>query len=277
MTPLELRAGEREVPLSAVARLEAQLAADLPDGLSVRLTPQAPAAACPRPGEEVRLLGGGRLIFRGRVEEVSASLEAGRGSSVAFTARPEWVARARALPEEEEYREVTDAEAAARLADALGLSPHIDPTPQVHRCLARRGDPLEFLLRRARASGRAAAIASGTLHFASSLGGGRFGRFQDLGPGPRVRSWRVAAGSRGRRGRLAVLGVLDLFPLDRLLLRGFGRAADGLYRVARTRTVCGGGRVSLEVDFIEHDLELGLHGAEGDLGGVAGARSEAAS
>ena len=92
-----------------------------------------------------------------------------------------------------------------------------------------------------------------------------------------MRSLCIAPGPRGRRGRLAVLGLLDLCPLDRLLLRGFGKAADGLYRVTRARTVWGGGRVSLEVEFIEKDLDLGLPGGEGDLSAPAGARLEAAS
>src|SRR6185503_3306339 len=116
MDSLELRAGERAVPLDAVLRLEAHLAADLPDSLSATLSPAAAAAAALRPGDEVKLLAGGRTLFRGRLEEITASLGVGIRSGATFTARPDWVARARALPDEE-YREVTDSEAAARLAD----------------------------------------------------------------------------------------------------------------------------------------------------------------
>jgi hypothetical protein len=168
---------------------------------------------------------------------------------------------------------VSDSEVAARLADALGLAARIEPSSAVHRRLSREGDPLPFLFRRARACGRIAAITSGCLHFASTIASGRF---RELAPGPRIRSLSISAGASGRRGSLVVLGLLDLAPLDRLLLWGFGGGGDGLFRVARARIGFVSGNATTEVTCIEKDEDLAFLREEG-LGPARASLAEAVS
>jgi hypothetical protein len=251
--PPELFVGGRSVCLSGQERLEALLGADLPDRLTFEWLPGAPGAVAVEAGETVALLIGGSERFRGRVERTDEVFGSAAGP-LRFTARPEWSIRAAALPFEEEYAEATDSEAAARLADALGLRARIEPTLRVHRSLLRRGDPIEFLKLRGLASGRLFALGRGNLHFASSLPADT--PVRAVGRGSPIVSSEALKRAEGRRGSFILAGGMAVFPLDRLRLAGFGPAQDGLQRVARVRIAWGSRGIATEVLWIEDERDL---------------------
>ncbi len=264
----ELAIGDRVIPLRGRAfRLEAVLAAGAADSLDVALGVEGAAEIPGRPGEPAVLRLAGEDRFRGSVERASILSGPREGTVLEVAARASWIGRARALPLEEEYREVTDAEVAARIADALGLAGRIDPTPEVHRRLERRGDPLAFLLGRARAAGRLAGIAAGGLHFSARLPAGAV---HEVGPHVPVLAFRASERAGGRSGTVVLAGDPGVSPLDRLRLPGLGPASGGVLRVSRVRIRMGPLGFSVEVSWVEEGADLALAGEDGGWDPPAG-------
>ncbi len=204
-----------------------------------------------RIGDTVVLSLTGEERFRGRIDRISFAA----GGSTTIAAREAWAGRALRLPRDEEYRESTDAEVAARIADALGLAARIDSTEEVHRALVRRGDPIEFLGQRARASGRRFGLAEGTLHFARALPVDR--PVRELEPGARVFAFESIEWRGGSGGSIAVDGFPEIFPLDFLKLfpRLHGRAAEDSVarRISRVDWTWDGRRMATRLSWIREE------------------------
>ncbi len=248
---LHLTVGGRDVDLSPRRRLEAVFDAAAPSSVcitegSVRIT-EASREPQGRIGEDVVLSWAREERFRGRTDRVSVAA----GFSATMTAREEWADRALRLPPEEEYRESTDAEVTARIADALGLAARIDATEEVHRALTRRGDPIAFLGERARASGRRFALAERTLHFARSLPAD--GPVRELEPGARVLSFESTEWRGGGGGSIAVEGFPGIFPLDFLILRGRAAENSVARRVSRVELTWDGRRMATRISWIREE------------------------
>lgn len=270
---LEIAFGTRP-PLAAgsILSLEGLLAADTADRLEVRAVDgkDAPAA-----GDPMVLRLDGLEWFRGRVERTTRLADAAHGPRLLMTARSEWAARAEELPPAEEYFQVTDAEAAARLADALGLEAAIDPTARVHGRLMRAGDPLAFLRARGMTCGRQVAVAGGRLHFRAALP--RM-PVRDLPPGAALLALRTTELSQGACGAFTLAGLEPYFPLERVRLGVLGDAE--VRRVVRVSLRAGAGGLATEVVWVQEGVdparaaaESWEAGGEGSLaGGAAGAR-----
>ncbi len=230
----ELNVGGRLIPLAGTAcHLDVLLAADQPDRLEASFSGRSLPASLAEAGETVLFRLRDRERFRGRVTRLVTSVDSCRVSTVGFTAHPEWFGLAAALSREEEYFHVTDAEVAARIADALRLEGRIDPTHQLHARLLRQGKPWEFLRARALVSGRIAAISGGRLFFTRGFPGGT--PVWEIGPQSKVLSLRASRYANGRSGWISLRGDPGISPLDRLRLQGFDSACDGFYRAAQVR------------------------------------------
>jgi hypothetical protein len=253
----ELTIGGRHMHLEEKAfAIESILTADVGDLLKFRAQSERPQSIASAAGEEVILWVGAEERFHGRVERIETSFGPG-GRSAGFLARSEWLERAERLPLEEEYREVTEAEVAARIADALGLEGRIEEAGQVRELLIRRGDPIEFLCRLAGATGRFVAVAAGCLHFASKLPAARL---HEIGPEHRLVSFQAISSADGLSGSITIDGDPGIRPLDRFLLPDAlgadlpGRpqlsgTPSGALRATRVRLVIGGGGIVTEVTF----------------------------
>jgi hypothetical protein len=250
----ELTIGDRRIPLAGKSfRLEAVLAAAAADALRVVVEAEESPRFPARVGETAVLRLDGEERFRGIVARATARCASAEGPVVEIEARAGWHERARALPVEEEYREVTDSEAAARIADQLGLAARIEPTSEVHRRLRRRGDPLEFLIERGRPARRLVAVAGGTLHFSSALPPGPL---EEVGPSAPVLAYRAERGPGGRSGTVALAGLAGISPLDRLRLPALGPACEGLLRVRRVVIRLDPRGFSVEVSWVEEGADL---------------------
>ena len=251
----ELTIGDRRIPLEGTSfRLEAVLSAAAADLLVVVVEgediPRFPAGA----GERAVLRLDGEERFRGVVERAAVRFAPAEGPVVEIEARAGWHERARELAAEEEYREMTDSEVAARIADRLGLAASIESTSEVHRRIRRRGDPLGFLIERGRASRRLAAVAGGTLHFSSAL---PRGPIEEVGPSTPVLAYRAEQWPGGRGGSVVLAGLAVVSPLDRLQLPELGPACEGLLRVHRVGIRLDPLDFSVEVSWVEEGLDLG--------------------
>jgi hypothetical protein len=109
-------------------------------------------------------------VFRGIIDRARESVDAESGRAFSIVAHSAFHRlRTRLRERGERFYQVTDSEAAERIAFDLGLAPVVEPTPHVHRALEVRGDPLRFLRERAREHGFQLAVSDGRLYFSKAL------------------------------------------------------------------------------------------------------------
>lgn len=243
--------GAGPIPRGALRSLRLELASDAPDRLWVQ-TRRAAMAIVPSVGVAAALQLG-PLSFDGRIASTVERSPDGAEPVVALEVESRWASRARALETAEELREITDSEAVARLADALGLSAGIAQSRHVHSTLRRIGSPTGFILERARALGWTAAFGRGRVQFGPAI---ENAPFREIARAPGTRILAIGQGERGRFGRLALSTLPRVAPLDRLRLTRFGSRADGTYRVARVEAALDERSVRAEVLFVEDDRDL---------------------
>lgn len=144
------------------------LAADRPDRLEVTRLDDGSGAPFPlEPGDHVTASIRGTKVFTGEIDRVGHGLDPHAGRTSTIVAYAEFH-RLRESGRQHWYQ-VTDSEAAERVAASLGLSVLAEPTPRVHARLEVQGDSLAFLRGRARACGYQLAVRSGRLYFAREL------------------------------------------------------------------------------------------------------------
>lgn len=231
------------------------LALDRPDRLeitAVGVGSEGPPAA----GSSFEAALGGETLFRGIVERNTRSIDVLNGAPWSLVAYARYHHLRKGCGPQRWFQ-VTDAEAAERLASSLELLPRVERTVPVHAVLEVSGDPLPFLRQRARAIGFQLAVTGGRLHFARELP-------TDGDP------WRVAGeldviglsteerlGPRGpsRGGRIEVVFEPKLRPLDLLDTKGLDGDGGGLYRSVRVmHTLDASGRRTV-VDLVEVGLD----------------------
>lgn len=174
--PLEARSATLFLAIDRPGRLEVSLPRERGRGGS-----RAGAGASCSEGDRWSAWLDGRRVFEGRVdrlEPIDAADSFGpeprgarvgeAGESVRLVGHESFEAARRAWAPVE-LRRLTAAEAAERVACALGLVPVLDPTREVHARIDLGADPLEGLRRLAAGCDRHLAVLNGRLHFARCL------------------------------------------------------------------------------------------------------------
>ena len=196
---------------------------------------------------------GGELLFEGRIDRAGWGQDAARGRRRCVVAYAAYH-YLRAARRREMYYQVTDAEIAHRIASELELVPVVEPVSEVHASVERDGDPLLFLRRRARRSGRHFGVSGGRLYFTQAL--------PDAGEplaldGTRdllaLEVWRRRGAERG--GVLETAGDPRWRPLRPFTLDGTG-AADGRFRAVRCAHRVDASGYRSEVEFLEAGIDV---------------------
>ena len=247
--------GGRELPPGAGSLcLEVCLCADGAGGLRLAASGDRPWGDGARPGAEVVLRLNGAERFRGPIARTTSALDQRERPWSGLVAEPEWLRRARVLGPLDTFHGVTDADAAARIADALGLEARIESTAEVHPVLEPGADPIAFLRARARAAGVVVAVAGGRLHFARTLPAGT--PLVEIGPASEVLALRTSQWDLGRSGAVILEGNAGICPLDRIRLTGWEGAPAGILRVVRVRIAADPRGLRMGIFWVDEGVDL---------------------